>query len=47
MLFFEKKKQKKIQFIGPNPQQYVDEVMFPQMYDLINNYQPEIFWTDG
>lgn len=34
-------------FIGPNPQQYVDEVMFPQMYDLINNYQPEIFWTDG
>jgi len=27
--------------------QYVDEHMIPQMKELVNNYQPDIFWTDG
>ncbi|EDO47983.1 predicted protein, partial [Nematostella vectensis] len=26
---------------------YVDEVMLPQMYDLINTYEPSYLWTDG
>lgn len=26
---------------------YVDEHMLPQMKDLVNRYQPDIFWTDG
>ncbi|MCA1745596.1 MAG: alpha-L-fucosidase [Bacteroidales bacterium] len=26
---------------------YVDEHMLPQMKDLVERYQPEIFWTDG
>jgi len=26
---------------------YVKEHMWPQMKDLINTYQPEVFWTDG
>ena len=26
---------------------YVDEHMLPQMKDLVNSYQPDIFWTDG
>lgn len=26
---------------------YVTEHMWPQMKELINNYQPEVFWTDG
>lgn len=27
--------------------QYVDEHMLPQMKDLVNSYQPDIFWPDG
>lgn len=27
--------------------QYVNEHMWPQMQELINNYRPEVFWTDG
>ncbi len=26
---------------------YVSEHMWPQMKDLINTYQPDVFWTDG
>jgi len=26
---------------------YVDEVLIPQLYDIVNSYQPEIVWTDG
>ncbi len=26
---------------------YVDEHMLPQMYDLVNRYEPDIVWTDG
>ena len=26
---------------------YVDEHMLPQMKDLVNRYQPDIFWPDG
>ena len=26
---------------------YVTEHMWPQMKELINNYQPDVFWTDG
>ncbi|MXV14837.1 alpha-L-fucosidase [Hufsiella ginkgonis] len=26
---------------------YVDEHMLPQMKDLVNRYQPDVFWTDG
>ncbi len=26
---------------------YVDTYMWPQMKDLVNTYQPEVFWTDG
>ncbi len=28
-------------------QQYVETVMFPQMKELVNKYQPDIFWPDG
>eukprot|EP01137_Pigoraptor_chileana_P023801 Opistho-2@90706 len=34
-------------YIGPKPSQYVDQVMLPQLYDLVNNYQPDVLWTDG
>jgi len=27
--------------------QYIDQHMFPQMKELVNNYSPDIFWTDG
>lgn len=30
-----------------NLNKYVDEHMIPQMKDLVNRYQPDIFWTDG
>ena len=30
-----------------NPQQYVTQHMWPQMKELINKYQPDVFWTDG
>lgn len=30
-----------------NRQRYVQEHMWPQMKDLINNYRPDVFWTDG
>jgi alpha-L-fucosidase len=26
---------------------YVAEYMLPQMHDLVNTYQPDVFWTDG
>ncbi|MGE4618968.1 MAG: alpha-L-fucosidase [Planctomycetota bacterium] len=28
-------------------ERYVDEVMIPQIKDLITRYQPEVFWPDG
>lgn len=30
-----------------NVTKYVDEHMIPQMKDLINNYKPDVLWTDG
>ncbi len=30
-----------------NPERFVAEHTWPQMKDLINNYQPDVFWTDG
>jgi alpha-L-fucosidase len=30
-----------------NINRYVDEHLLPQMKELINNYQPDIFWADG
>ncbi len=30
-----------------NPKKYAAEHVWPQMKELINNYQPEVFWTDG
>jgi len=32
---------------GPNPSEYVTEVMLPQLYDLVNTYRPDILWGDG
>jgi alpha-L-fucosidase len=28
-------------------EKYVSSYMWPQMQDLINTYQPDVFWTDG
>lgn len=30
-----------------NYNKYVDEHMFPQIRELVNNYHPDIIWTDG
>jgi alpha-L-fucosidase len=30
-----------------DPQKYAAEHAWPQMKELINNYQPDVFWTDG
>jgi alpha-L-fucosidase len=30
-----------------DPKKYATDHMWPQMKELINNYQPEVFWTDG
>jgi alpha-L-fucosidase len=30
-----------------DPKKYAAEHVWPQMKELINNYQPEVFWTDG
>jgi alpha-L-fucosidase len=30
-----------------DPQKYAAEHTWPQMKELINNYQPDVFWTDG
>ena len=30
-----------------DPKKYTTEHVWPQMKELINNYQPEVFWTDG
>jgi len=32
---------------GPRPSDYVTQVMLPQLYDLVNTYQPSILWGDG
>lgn len=34
-------------YTGPDPTQYVDQVLTPQLYDVINTYQPDVLWTDG
>jgi alpha-L-fucosidase len=34
-------------YTGPNPEKYVDEILIPQFYDLVNTYKPEILWCDG
>ena len=31
----------------PTIKQYVDEHMLPQMKELVNDYNPDLFWTDG
>ncbi|MFN5428586.1 MAG: alpha-L-fucosidase, partial [Bacteroidota bacterium] len=30
-----------------DPDKYVSTHVWPQMKELINNYQPDVFWTDG
>ena len=30
-----------------DPKQFAAQHTWPQMKDLINNYQPDVFWTDG
>jgi len=30
-----------------NVSRYVEEILFPQWTDLIQNYQPEVLWCDG
>jgi alpha-L-fucosidase len=30
-----------------NTQDFVDHKMLPEMYELINNYQPSVLWSDG
>jgi len=30
-----------------DPKKYAVEHVWPQMKELINNYQPDVFWTDG
>ncbi len=30
-----------------DPKKYATDHMWPQMTELINNYQPDVFWTDG
>lgn len=30
-----------------DPRKFVADHTWPQMKDLINNYQPDVFWTDG
>eukprot|EP01116_Phalansterium_solitarium_P009581 TRINITY_DN237_c0_g1_i2.p1 TRINITY_DN237_c0_g1~~TRINITY_DN237_c0_g1_i2.p1 ORF type:complete len:310 (-),score=77.07 TRINITY_DN237_c0_g1_i2:70-999(-) len=34
-------------YIGPNPEVYVNNTMLPQMYDIATTYQPDIFYVDG
>ncbi|QEH43350.1 alpha-L-fucosidase [Chitinophaga sp. XS-30] len=34
-------------YAGKQYDKYVDEHMLPQMKELVNNYQPDIVWTDG
>ena len=30
-----------------DPKKFAAEHTWPQMKELINNYQPDVFWTDG
>jgi len=34
-------------YIGSKPHTYVDQVMLPQLFDLVKRYQPDVIWTDG
>jgi len=34
-------------YISSTPEDYVNEIMIPQLYDLVNNYQPDVIWADG
>ncbi|EFA86770.1 alpha-fucosidase [Heterostelium album PN500] len=31
----------------PKTENYVDDIMIPQMKDIVNKYEPSIVWTDG
>eukprot|EP01133_Synstelium_polycarpum_P007929 gene7929-9317_t len=31
----------------PTTQDYVNSVSFPQMFDIVNRYEPEVIWSDG
>jgi len=30
-----------------DPQTYISQIMYPQLYDLINTYQPDVLYADG
>eukprot|EP01121_Diplochlamys_sp_Union-15-3_P006860 TRINITY_DN1740_c0_g1_i2.p1 TRINITY_DN1740_c0_g1~~TRINITY_DN1740_c0_g1_i2.p1 ORF type:complete len:456 (+),score=65.14 TRINITY_DN1740_c0_g1_i2:87-1454(+) len=34
-------------YIGGNPKQYVEEIMIPQLYDLVLTYKPDVLYVDG
>mmetsp|Transcript_1874 Transcript_1874/g.2061 ORF Transcript_1874/g.2061 Transcript_1874/m.2061 type:complete len:461 (-) Transcript_1874:35-1417(-) len=34
-------------YVGPTPQRYVDEIMLPQLKDLISRYRPDNLYVDG
>eukprot|EP00128_Syssomonas_multiformis_P007768 Colp12_sorted_trinity150504_noHs@28383 len=30
-----------------NQSQYIDEIMLPQLYDVVKRYEPDLMWADG
>jgi alpha-L-fucosidase len=32
---------------GPHPHEYVEQIMLPQLYDVVTNYKPDYIFADG